>query len=69
MDNLKLFEYAILWHPNEDQSKAGERSKIVVEPKYVLSKSEKAALIQASQEIPQAYQEVLDQIQIAIRPF
>lgn len=66
---MKLFQYAIIWHPNAKQVKDGEKSKLLVEITSVLAKDERSLLMQASMQIPKDYQEQLDQVEIAIRPF
>ena len=69
MVNSKLFQYAILWHPNSSQQEKGEVSKIIVEPTTILATEEKTVLMLASKEIPDKYNEKLDQIEIAVRSF
>ena len=69
MAQAKLFQYAILWQPSEEQAKNGEKAKLVVDLKTVLVNDEKAAFMVASREIPEEYVDKLDQLQIAVRPF
>jgi len=66
---MKLFQYAIFWLPNEEESKQGQKAKMLVEVKSVLAAEEKGALIMASREIPEQYLNQLDQVQIVCRPF
>lgn len=65
----KLFQYAILWHPTESESKEGLKSKTLKDVETVLSKDQNSILMRASMEIPSEYKDKLDQIEIAIRPF
>lgn len=65
----KLFEYAILWHPNDKQEEEGQKSKILAPPTHFLASSEKAASMTAATKIPNGYEEDLDQIEIIVRPF
>lgn len=66
----KLFQYAILWHPTEKQAKdEGLKSKVIIEPKTVLSLDQNSAAMSAAMEIPADYKNQLDQIEIALRPF
>lgn len=65
----KLFEYAIIWHPNHQQAKDGQKSKIVVQPTVVLAVDDRAASILAARAIPSEYQDSLDQVEIALHPF
>lgn len=70
MKKSKLFQYVILWHPTEKQSKEeGSKSKILVEPKLMLAESEASALMAAAMEIPVEQKTNLDQVEIIIRPF
>lgn len=70
MANSKLFQYAILWHPTEKQAKdEGLKSKVIIEPKTVLSVDQNSAAMSAAMEIPADYKNQLDQIEIALRPF
>ena len=70
----KLFQYAVLWHPKEDNKTAGgttvtESSKILVEPTTVLASDEKSVGILAAKKIPDEYNEQLDQVEVLVRPF
>ena len=70
MKKSQLFQYAILWHPTEKQSKDdGLKSKILVETKLILAESQASALMAASMEIPADKKTELDQVEIIIRPF
>ena len=70
MKKSTLFQYAIVWHPTEKQSKDdGLKSKVLVEPKMILAESQPSALMVASMEIPTDKKDQLDQIEILMRPF
>jgi len=69
MTKSKLFQSAILWHPTEEQVKAGKKSILISPLKTVLVADQHAALIMASREIPEEYIDQLDQVEIAVRPF
>lgn len=70
MDNPKLFEYAILWHPTDKQIKdEGLKSVILVYPIMVLSTDIGKAGMAAAMAIPADKRDQLDQVEIAIRPF
>jgi hypothetical protein len=70
MNKLRLFQYAVLWHPTEKEAKEeGLKTKVLVEPKTILSSDDKSAAMMAAMEIPQQYKESLEQIDIIIRPF
>jgi len=69
MENPKLFNFAIIWHPDEKQSKEGEKSIIIKEPTLVLALNQHQVLVQAAMEIPNKYKDQLDQVEIVTRPF
>lgn len=66
---MKLFQYAILWHPNKKEIEEGQKSKVLVEITTVLAQDAQKAGMMASMEIPMEYKSVLDQVEIAVRPF
>ena len=66
----KLFQYVILWHPSEKQSKEeGLKSKILVEITTVLGVDQATASMEAAMAIPSDKKLELDQIEVVIRPF
>jgi hypothetical protein len=70
MAKLKLFQYAILWHPTEKQMKDEDlKTKLLVEPTIILAADEKSAGMMAVMEIPAEKKGEIDQIEIAMRPF
>lgn len=69
MSKLKLFQYAILFHPNEKERKDGEKTKLLVEPKTILTTDQQSAGMEAVMDIPADYKGKLDQIEIALHPF
>jgi hypothetical protein len=70
MAKFKLFQYAILWHPTEKQTKEdGLKSIVLIEPKTILAVDQAGAAMAAAMEIPANKKGELDQIEIALRPF
>jgi hypothetical protein len=69
MTNLKLYQFAILWHPNKEQKEKEAKTKLVVEPTTILASNDQVAQMMAVKQIPEEYSDQLDQIDIAIRPF
>lgn len=65
----RLFEYALIWHPKKEQSKDGQRSKIVLEPKLVLGTDDKSVGMKAIKAIPAEYDDQLEQIEVVVKPF
>jgi hypothetical protein len=66
---MKLFQYAIFWQPTEQQVKDGKKPILIQDIKSGLANDEKAIHLKAAKEIPEEYNDLLDQIQIAVRPF
>ena len=66
---MKLFQYAILWHPTEDQADEGVKTKIIVDITTILSKDQSTATMTAFMSIPTDKREELDQIEVVVRPF
>lgn len=70
MAKSKLFQIAILWHPTEKQIKENDsKSKVLLEPKTILSGDLNAAAMAAAMEIPAEMKKELDQIEVVVRPF
>ena len=66
---MKLFQYAILYHPTEEQRKNGATDKIVADVTTVLAKDQNSAMLVAARGIPDEYMGAPDQLEVAIRPF
>ncbi len=65
----RMFQYAVLWHPSKEQSKEGQKSKMIVEPKIILGSDDKAVGMKAIKAIPAEYDEQLDQIEVVVQAF
>jgi hypothetical protein len=65
----QMWQFAILWHPNEEEAKAGKRSTVLVDLKTVLAPDQQGATILAAREIPADNLTALDQVEIVLRPF
>lgn len=63
----KLFEYAIILHGGD--GKDAEKSKLIADVSRVIASSEEQAIMLAAREIPEEYLDVLDRVQVVIRPF
>lgn len=66
---MKLFQYAILWHPNKKELEDGLKSKVLVPINTILGIDPTKVAMMAAMEIPAEYKTVLDQIEVVIRPF
>lgn len=67
----KVYEYMALYHEYEikDGSKTYKDSKIILEKKQCLAKSDKEILFRVTREIPEQYADDSDNVEIIIRPF
>jgi hypothetical protein len=75
----KLFQFAILFHPNTSGSHVLESlgtgsidtppSELLVEPQTIVAVSEDEVRILAARKIPDNYTDKIDQIELLIRPF
>jgi hypothetical protein len=65
----KLFQYAILWHPNKKEVEEGKKSVVLAEITTILATDAQEVLLGAGRKIPEAYQTQLDQVEVAVRPF
>ena len=71
---MKLFQFAIIYHPSADEKKDGKNSELIRSEKglvieNVLADDEKQALLMAGRAIPEEHLKHLSQLEIAIRPF
>lgn len=65
----KLYEFAAILHPSEEQAKEGMKSKLIVDIQRQLASDESAATLLAARAIPEEYVNDLDRIQVVVRPF
>ncbi|HYD00755.1 MAG TPA: hypothetical protein VEB22_05960 [Phycisphaerales bacterium] len=66
---MKLFQYAVIYHPTGDEKKAGKKSEIVVPVTECVAADEKTAGIIAGRAIPEKHLADLDRLEVAVRPF
>jgi phosphohistidine swiveling domain-containing protein len=67
---LKLFEYAVLLHPEEDKDgKVIGKTEVIKLPSVLLAKDEKQVGILVAREIPKEHIDTLDRVEIIVRPF
>jgi hypothetical protein len=67
---MKLYQFAALFHPSDDERKEEKKKdEIVVALKTVLAPNDQAAALMCGREIPQEYMDKLHQIEVLVRPF
>lgn len=66
---LRLFQYAVLLHPNvTTDGKYEEKTKIIKDLTTLLAKDEKEVGLVAARAIPEEYVSDLDRVEIQVRP-
>lgn len=65
----QLYEYAVLLHPTIEEIKAGGKSVVVLPITPVLAGSEKEVVMMATRSIPAKFEQMLDRVEVAVRPF
>ena len=69
-EKAKLYQFAVLLHPvSEDETKKAPPSKVLVAPTCILAVGDDEAMIKASRAIPAEYEDRLEEVEIAVRPF
>lgn len=63
-----LFQYAVVLHEYDNEKKYVD-SKVIIEPRTALAKSEKDLVFKITREIPEEYAENPDNVQIFVRNF
>lgn len=61
----KLYQYAVILNPTDEK----EDSKLIVDLKTTLAKSESAVQMIAIREIPKQYEDRFEEISVVVRPF
>lgn len=70
MSRQRIFEYAVIKQPLEDEDgKETEPAELVVPLTAIMAKDEKQATLLASRAIPDSEMGNLDRLDIAVRPF
>ena len=66
---MKIFQYAVIKHPTEDEKKGGTASKIIVPIASVLAVDQNQAAMLAGRAIPETELPYIDRLEVAVRPF
>lgn len=64
---MKIFQYVAFYNPAKKDSP--EKAVIIFEPKTILAKDEREAMMRAARDIPEKYIDKLNEVEIAVRPF
>lgn len=65
---VRLYEFAVYYAPPQDEEDADE-PQMIVEPDTILSGSKKAVQLKAARQIPESFDDKLEDVYIVIRPF
>lgn len=67
----KLFQYSVIMHQyvDKDGKKEYSDSILVIEPKFILAKSEKDVIFKVTREIPEEFAGDPDNVEILVRAF
>lgn len=63
---MKLFEYAVIYTPDEESP---DKPKLVVPVTTVIASNKEGATLMAARSIPEEYVDKLDRLEVAVRPF
>jgi hypothetical protein len=64
-----LFQYAIILNPTVDEAKAGVQPRLLKDITTKIAVNQQAAMMSAAREIPAEYEDELDRVEVAIKPF
>ena len=65
---MRIFDYVVFYTPNKDNAEKGDKATIIEEGR-LLEKDAEIAKLKVTRLIPSEYDEKLDQVVIAVRPF
>ena len=69
MGRLRLFEYAVILHPETDENGKYEGDSKLIKQDTIMASSEKAATFHIARDIEPGYANDYDRLEIAIRAF
>jgi len=70
MGRLKLFQAAVVWHPDLNKEEEEKMDSIIlVEPYTVLEKDDKTLAYKLVRALDEKYIDQMNQIELIIRPF
>jgi len=69
MAGERIFEYAVICNPTREQAKEGAKAVMVLPPKHIMAVNPDEVTLRAAKEIPEEYEDKLDRLEVAVRPF
>ena len=69
MSKARVFEYVVVYHPDEAAKKKGDKARVVVEKQTVLAMRDQEVAIIAARTIPEDLLDKLEDVEIIVRPF
>ncbi|MDD5305012.1 MAG: hypothetical protein PHS14_18085 [Elusimicrobia bacterium] len=73
MTKGKLFEYAVIYHPKakkvKGEEETGGKSILIVDVTRVLANEASEVAMRAARAIPAKYADMLDLVEVVVRPF
>ena len=66
---MPLFQFAIIKKPTGEEQKKGAQDELLVAPTPILAKDINTATLLAGRKIPENVLDILDRIEVAVRPF
>lgn len=66
----RLYRYAVIKRPTEQERKEGKRAEVIVPPsEYALYRSEQEVVMAATKAIPDKQMKHADRLEVAVSPF
>lgn len=69
MSQSKLYEYALIYHPKSKKNQESKPSELIGDVKRILAPNNEVAKMTAVRDIPEKYNDMLDRVDVVIRPF
>lgn len=66
---MKIYQFAALLLPTDNEKEDGKQAELIVPVTTVVAANDNAATVLAGRAIPEAYLDRLDRVQVAVRPF
>ncbi len=67
--DMQVYQYIVICKPTEDERKAGQKPKVIVEMATVMAKDEAEVRFLAARAVPAEYADKSSQLETQVRPF